>query len=76
MAKQPKYLPTEEAKKNPRLYEMTRGKGDFVGIGGKYVVPEKKPKPKKEFPEATAAQYKILYEDRQLHNLVQKVEAE
>lgn len=64
-----KYGPTSKAINNPvRVYlkDIRR----WVAIGGKITIERKAPKKSEVIPEATATQYKDLYERRKLTHLI------
>ena len=67
-----KFVPNEEAKANPRHYNLN---GKKVGVGGTVVVKRTPPKIPVTYKEATAAQYKELY-DLGFKHLIKKVETE
>lgn len=63
------YVPTDEAKKNPRRLRINyRNKEFWIGIGGEIVIDTKNGIVK--IPEATEKQYKYCFENNICKNLI------
>lgn len=65
-----KYVPTEAAQNNPRRVYLKKSR-KWVGVGGPVQITRKPPKKNQTIREATPEEYKHLFENRKMVNLVQ-----
>lgn len=66
-----KYAPTQEAKD---LHRRCYVNGGWVGVGGDITITPPPPKESYVIKEATQDEYKVLFEERGLENLIEKIE--